>query len=163
MQMRPSLRTQVLFWKKRAEEAIQRSGINYTIVRPGGLTNAPRDGGLPGQIVMAGPDAFGLPPRRQPGSILRTQVQHHQHACHVLASAPHMKRITEVGNPSASKHAACHASADTSSTDMSILLSICSIFFVHLKKTVGPVAYRLQTWLWRQRSSLPHRTRWSRS
>lgn len=64
----------VLFWKKRAEEAIQRSGINYTIVRPGGLTNAPRDGGLPGQIVMAGPDAFGLPPRRQPGSILRTQV-----------------------------------------------------------------------------------------
>lgn len=106
MQMRPSLRTQVLFWKKRAEEAIQRSGINYTIVRPGGLTNAPRDGGLPGQIVMAGPDAFGLPPRRQPGSILRTQVQHHQHACHVLASAPHMKHITEVGNPSASKHAA---------------------------------------------------------
>lgn len=26
----------VLFWKKRAEEAIQRSGLRYTIVRPGG-------------------------------------------------------------------------------------------------------------------------------
>lgn len=25
----------VLFWKKRAEEAVQRSGIDYTIVRPG--------------------------------------------------------------------------------------------------------------------------------
>lgn len=25
----------VLFWKKRAEEAVQRSGIEYTIVRPG--------------------------------------------------------------------------------------------------------------------------------
>ena len=29
----PSL--QVLFWKKRAEEELQRSGIDYTIVRPG--------------------------------------------------------------------------------------------------------------------------------
>lgn len=26
---------QVLFWKKRAEEELQRSGIDYTIVRPG--------------------------------------------------------------------------------------------------------------------------------
>jgi uncharacterized protein YbjT (DUF2867 family) len=25
----------VLFWKKRGEEAVQRSGIDYTIVRPG--------------------------------------------------------------------------------------------------------------------------------
>ena len=25
----------VLFWKKRAEEALQRSGLDYTIVRPG--------------------------------------------------------------------------------------------------------------------------------
>ena len=26
----------VLFWKKRAEEALQRSGLDYTIIRPGG-------------------------------------------------------------------------------------------------------------------------------
>ena len=26
---------QILFWKKRAEEAVQRSGIDYTIIRPG--------------------------------------------------------------------------------------------------------------------------------
>ena len=26
----------ILFWKKRAEEALQRSGLRYTIVRPGG-------------------------------------------------------------------------------------------------------------------------------
>jgi len=29
---------QVLFWKKRAEEELQRSGIDYTIVRPGEIT-----------------------------------------------------------------------------------------------------------------------------
>ncbi len=29
--------TSVLFWKKRGEEALQRSGLSYTIVRPGGL------------------------------------------------------------------------------------------------------------------------------
>jgi hypothetical protein len=26
---------QILFWKKRAEEELQRSGLSYTIVRPG--------------------------------------------------------------------------------------------------------------------------------
>ncbi|KAK9845434.1 hypothetical protein WJX81_006363 [Elliptochloris bilobata] len=64
----------VLFWKKRGEEAVQRSGIPYTIVRPGGLLDAPRPGTAVGGIVMAGPNAFGLPPRRLPGSILRSQV-----------------------------------------------------------------------------------------
>ena len=34
----------VLFWKKRAEEVLQRSGITYTIVRPGGLLDQPRAG-----------------------------------------------------------------------------------------------------------------------
>ena len=29
----------VLFWKKQAEEYIKKSGLNYTIVRPGGLKN----------------------------------------------------------------------------------------------------------------------------
>ena len=65
---------QVLFWKKRGEEALQRSGLLHTIVRPGGLLNAPRQGQGPGGIVMAGPGTFGLPPKRTPGSILRSQV-----------------------------------------------------------------------------------------
>ena len=34
----------------------------------------PRDNQREGGIVMAGPDTFGLPPRRTPGSILRRQV-----------------------------------------------------------------------------------------
>ena len=67
---------QVLFWKKRAEEAIQRSGLDYTIVRPGGLKDEPRGNEMPGRIVMGGPDTFGLPPRKGSGSILRRQVQH---------------------------------------------------------------------------------------
>eukprot|EP00959_Pyramimonas_sp_CCMP1952_P442709 9267952-Pyramimonas_sp.AAC.1 len=54
----------------------------YTIVRPGGLKDADADkrkGSQPtdrkkGNIVMKGPDSFGLPPREQPGSILRSQV-----------------------------------------------------------------------------------------
>ena len=65
---------QVLFWKKRGEEALQRSGIPYTIVRPGGLLDAPRQGQAPGAIVLEGPGVFGLPPKRTPGSILRSQV-----------------------------------------------------------------------------------------
>jgi len=64
----------VLFWKKRSEEVLQRSSIQYTIVRPGGLTDEPRAGSLPGAIRMDGPDAYGLPPRKSPGSILRSQV-----------------------------------------------------------------------------------------
>ena len=43
-------------------------------VRPGGLLDVPRPGAPVGNIVMAGPNAFGLPPRRVPGSILRSQV-----------------------------------------------------------------------------------------
>jgi len=64
----------VLFWKKRAEEVLQRSGLEYTIVRPGGLKDELKKEDSEGQIVMAGPDAYGLPPRKQPGSILREQV-----------------------------------------------------------------------------------------
>lgn len=32
----------VLFWKKRAEEALQRSGLDYTIVRPGACLHPPQ-------------------------------------------------------------------------------------------------------------------------
>lgn len=64
----------VLFWKKRAEEALQRSGLDYTIIRPGGLVDAARGSHKMGGIVAAGPNTFGLPPKSQPGSILRRQV-----------------------------------------------------------------------------------------
>lgn len=111
----------VLFWKKQGEQALQRSGLDYTIVRPGerglllqwarctlpaaplsagldgcwlcrltrphthnpaphplttagGLLNSPRAGQTVGNVVMGGPDTYGLPPRQMPGSILRTQV-----------------------------------------------------------------------------------------
>ncbi|KAI5065551.1 hypothetical protein GOP47_0020246 [Adiantum capillus-veneris] len=43
----------LIFWKKQAELYLQRSGLNYTIVRPGGLrnTNGPED------VVMQGADS----------------------------------------------------------------------------------------------------------
>ena len=63
------------------ESALQRSGLNYTVVRPGGLLDKPRrrSGSTaaaagPDRVVLAGPDSFGLPPRRRPGSVLRSQV-----------------------------------------------------------------------------------------
>ena len=54
----------ILFWKKQAEEYIQKSGIKYTIVRPGGLKN--EDNPFP--IVMDSAD------RLFEGSIPRTKV-----------------------------------------------------------------------------------------
>ena len=60
--------------KKRAEEVLQRSGITYTIVRPGGLLDQPRAGSTAEPIAMGPADAYGLPPRKSPGSILRSQV-----------------------------------------------------------------------------------------
>ena len=61
----------VLFWKKRGEEALQRSGLPYTIVRPGGL----RSEGAAAPVVLKRGGSYGLPPRALPsGSILRAQV-----------------------------------------------------------------------------------------
>lgn len=64
------------FWKKQAEEALQRSGMDYTIVRPGGLRSQLPSGQKAGGVVMAGPSQYGLlPGKRFPtGSILRSQV-----------------------------------------------------------------------------------------
>lgn len=62
----------VLVMKKAGELAVQRSGIPYTILRPGGLLNEEKDGS---RIVIVGPqDYYGLPPRKRPGSILRSKV-----------------------------------------------------------------------------------------
>ncbi|NES06004.1 MAG: NAD(P)H-binding protein [Okeania sp. SIO2F4] len=54
----------VLFWKKQAEGYVEKSGLNYTIVRPGGLKND--DNQFP--IVMESAD------RLFEGSIPRTKV-----------------------------------------------------------------------------------------
>lgn len=64
----------VLFWKKRGEEEVQRSDVDYTIVRPGGLKNALRQGESKGNIVMEGANTLGTPPAKKSGSILRSQV-----------------------------------------------------------------------------------------
>lgn len=64
----------VLFWKKQAELELQRSGLNYTIVRPGGLKNATDSGEAPGPVQMKPAGTFGLPPKETSGSILRSQV-----------------------------------------------------------------------------------------
>jgi uncharacterized protein YbjT (DUF2867 family) len=54
----------ILVWKKQAEEYLQKSGVTYTIVRPGGLKNDDNADG----IVMAGADKLFE------GSIPRTKV-----------------------------------------------------------------------------------------
>jgi uncharacterized protein YbjT (DUF2867 family) len=54
----------VLFWKKQAERYLQASGLTYTIIRPGGLLNREKEGGL----VLSGADTLFE------GSIPRTKV-----------------------------------------------------------------------------------------
>jgi uncharacterized protein YbjT (DUF2867 family) len=54
----------ILVWKKQAEEYLQKSGVPYTIVRPGGLKNEDNSDA----IVMAGADQLF------DGSIPRTKV-----------------------------------------------------------------------------------------
>lgn len=44
----------ILVWKKKAEEYLQSSGLTYTIVRPGGLTNE----GNPQSVVMSDADTL---------------------------------------------------------------------------------------------------------
>lgn len=67
---------QILFWKKRAEEALQRSGLPYTVVRPGGLKSKLSPGeSSAGSIVMGRPGTYGFPPLQKSGSILRSQVR----------------------------------------------------------------------------------------
>ena len=53
--------------EKRAEEALQSSGLTYTIVRPGGLKNEPK----PGKLIMAKPDSLfeGSIPRATVGQV----------------------------------------------------------------------------------------------
>ena len=54
----------ILVWKKQAEEYLQKSGLTYTIVRPGGLKEEDSDE----QVVMEGADSLFE------GSLPRTKV-----------------------------------------------------------------------------------------
>ncbi len=54
----------ILVWKKQAEEYVQKSGLAYTIVRPGGLKEEDSDD----KVVMAGADSLFE------GSLPRTKV-----------------------------------------------------------------------------------------
>ncbi|HEV7715642.1 MAG TPA: SDR family oxidoreductase [Steroidobacteraceae bacterium] len=56
----------ILEWKLKGEDAVRATGINYTIVRPGALTNEP--GGQRGIRIMQGD------PRNGEGSISRSDV-----------------------------------------------------------------------------------------
>ncbi len=81
----------ILLWKKQAEEYIQKSGLNYTIVRPGGLKN--EDNSDP--IVMQSADTLF------DGSIPRQKVA--QVAVEALFEANARNKIVEiVAKPEAS-------------------------------------------------------------
>lgn len=56
----------ILIWKLKGEDALRASGVPYTVVRPGGLSNAP--GGEAGVKVSQGDDL------RNQGSIARADV-----------------------------------------------------------------------------------------
>jgi uncharacterized protein YbjT (DUF2867 family) len=53
----------ILWWKQQAEQYLQNSGLNYTIVRPGGLKNEDNDN----PVIMSKPDTLfeGSIPRQK--------------------------------------------------------------------------------------------------
>lgn len=74
----------ILFWKKRGEEHLQRSGLRYTIVRPGGLVTDESDASGKrrrgkkssgkGAVVMGRAGTYGFPPKKS-GAILRSKAR----------------------------------------------------------------------------------------
>ena len=74
----------ILIWKKWAEEYLQRSGLTYTIVRPGGLKNDDNDD----RIVMQGLDSLF------DGSIPRTKVA--QVCVEAIANESSRNKIVEI-------------------------------------------------------------------
>lgn len=80
----------MLLFKKQAELALARSGLTWTVVRPGGLkggrdsstssAGAGRSGAggsssPSGAVVMAAAGTYGFPPLKASGSIDRSQVR----------------------------------------------------------------------------------------
>jgi len=74
----------ILVWKKQAEEYLQKSGLTYTIVRPGGLKNED----TPDPVVMSSADTLF------DGSIPRTKVA--QVCVEALFQAEARNKIVEV-------------------------------------------------------------------
>lgn len=74
----------ILWWKKQAEEHLQKSGLTYTIVRPGGLRNEDN----PDPIVMSSADTLFS------GSIPRTKVA--QVCVEALSQPEARNKIVEV-------------------------------------------------------------------
>ncbi|NJP08712.1 MAG: NAD(P)H-binding protein [Leptolyngbyaceae cyanobacterium RU_5_1] len=74
----------ILVWKKQAEAYLQKSGLTYTIVRPGGLRNDDR----PDPVVMSGADTLFE------GSIPRTKVA--QTCVEALFSPVARNKIVEI-------------------------------------------------------------------
>lgn len=82
----------ILYWKKQAEDYLQRSGLTYTIVRPGGLKNEENDDA----IVMSAADTLFE------GSIPRSKVA--QVAVESVFQAGARNKIVEiVAKPEAEK------------------------------------------------------------
>jgi len=74
----------ILVWKKQAEEYIEKSGLTYTIVRPGGLKNEDN----PDPVVMSSADTLF------DGSIPRTKVA--QVCVEALSQPSARNKIVEV-------------------------------------------------------------------
>jgi len=74
----------ILVWKKQAEEYLKKSGLTYTIVRPGGLTNDEN----PHQVVMSVADTLFE------GRIPRTQVA--QTCVEALSQPAAQNKIIEI-------------------------------------------------------------------
>jgi uncharacterized protein YbjT (DUF2867 family) len=74
----------ILMWKKQAEEYLQKSGLTYTIVRPGGLKNEDNSDA----VVMSSADTLF------DGSIPRTKVA--QVCVEALSQAEARNKIVEV-------------------------------------------------------------------
>jgi uncharacterized protein YbjT (DUF2867 family) len=74
----------ILVWKKQAEEYLQKSGVPYTIVRPGGLKNEDNSDA----IVMAGADQLF------DGSIPRTKVA--QVCVEALSQSAARNKVVEI-------------------------------------------------------------------
>ncbi len=74
----------ILVWKKRAEEYIQKSGLVYTIVRPGGLKNEDNNSA----VVMSSADTLF------DGSIPRTKVA--QVCTEALSQSAARNKIVEI-------------------------------------------------------------------